>query len=529
MHRGDRGNVKALVIVVVVSTLSFLAASVAAPVAPARTRGAAEELRCKISDTPQVCWDRYAEELREVEEDGSDAPPNADPAVPASERSAESSARIASLKGAVREKVSGVDSGTDAAVSNTKDFLGLLDFVGLVGVGEKQEDGSLSLDFNRLMPDKVKHLGLEVGGSVWLEPELHAPLVASFSEETRAETKETLDERFGDRTDFKLTASLNLLSKWFGREVKVWREEFAGLFGKALDHAKESPPPPSLANVLHELPFTQGPGEDADLNQTFEAMAGSGGDALRMLTMFERAVLAEVRLEKAIDAAEEFYGLDHLADLLANQPQLFISAEKRFRDELVGAEEARYKLTLEWPLAPSLSKARAACPSEDITALELVAGSEVSCFGNYVRTTNEQAQDARGRGFRLSGSIEYVDVDDLHVAIPDLSIDQTFDGGRKLVASFGWGRRLELDDDGEARSQIDLKAAFEDIELGEEYVDERWLVTLTVSRKVRGVMVPLSIVYADKSEFLAEQDLDEQISAHIGIKLDLNGKEKKSP
>jgi hypothetical protein len=58
----------------------------------------------------------------------------------------------------------------------------------------------------------------------------------------------------------------------------------------------------------------------------------------------------------------------------------------------------------------------------------------------------------------------------------------------------------------------------------DETYDSRFVVTLTYTRRFMDMDMPISIVYANKSEFL--NDTDKQIGLHIGIKYRALDKEK---
>ena len=50
---------------------------------------------------------------------------------------------------------------------------------------------------------------------------------------------------------------------------------------------------------------------------------------------------------------------------------------------------------------------------------------------------------------------------------------------------------------------------------------DRGVATLTLTRQIGDLAVPFGIVYANHGEYLGE--VDEQLSAHLGLKFDLDG------
>jgi hypothetical protein len=90
---------------------------------------------------------------------------------------------------------------------------------------------------------------------------------------------------------------------------------------------------------------------------------------------------------------------------------------------------------------------------------------------------------------------------------------------KKLIIAAGWSRKFLAAGEGEP-VRLDFTGRYEDVSDDPERRD-RGVVTLTVTRKIGGAEVPFGIVYANHGEFLG--DVDERLSAHVGLKLSLGG------
>jgi hypothetical protein len=74
--------------------------------------------------------------------------------------------------------------------------------------------------------------------------------------------------------------------------------------------------------------------------------------------------------------------------------------------------------------------------------------------------------------------------------------------------------------------RLDLVANYEDVS-DDPMRQNRGVATLTVTRRFGSMAVPFGIVYATRGEFLGE--VDKQLSAHVGLKLNLFGNPPAAP
>lgn len=235
-----------------------------------------------------------------------------------------------------------------------------------------------------------------------------------------------------------------------------------------------------------------------------------------LLQAVENAARSEAALEQQLRTTAAVHALSAFAELVNNQPQLTFGVEFRERDHLVGAREQSLKVAYEFGFANIGEMERTAGPacnraSADRENAELAA----ECLSRY-RLYVERHADTLRNADRFVAALSYVDIGDYDYRGDGVVVERG--GSQRLDASLGYGRTLRaLGADRDSR--LDLVAKYEDYSDDPDRRD-RFLTTLTFTTKLNGVAVPIALVYANHGEFLP--DVDEELSAHVGLKFALD-------
>lgn len=510
---------------------------------------------CAIEESIADCWEKgYRSALAEVREDAQ-----------------------ASLEETSSTQLQQVDSGLDVAdagmATSLQNTLSRLGFTGLFNDSDAdgQDEGIFALDLNFLLPGPVRARNAQLKMVVNNEPELFEPLRMLLPEAERDQRTGELEEQIGQLEDYGVVFKYNLRTdKKIGRSAEQHQDLLAALF-EEIDVEPDNAPLQALARtllnltrerqgeasteegagsseqgeqdtapqesdeidagssddsgfspVVKELPDDPGKGEE---QATLLVWAGDDEEVARSLgSLVFKAGQQEGRFDAQLQAAVEDNGLTSFADLANNQPQLLISAERRLRGDLVGPDEMRFEVAWEQPLGKNINR-----------FLKKVGGIEdcqankppdcLAEFSNY--TEREGTVDNADRAvFALT----YTDIGDYSIFRPNdgLAVDgEPFrvEGGERLKVLAGWGRSFDRGpaEEALAPSRLDIALSYEDLFDDPERQD-RFLASLTYTVKLNdGMSLPFGVVYANKPEFLAMEDIDEEISARLGLKFTLPG------
>ena len=429
------------------------------------------------------------------------------------------------------ERNTGINS--EGLPSSVLDLLSLLGIdVDTGGLGDDQE--SLALELNRF-------LGLPVDDGYQVrillkKAQLYAALAEKIPEESRAERKEALEKGLDDFDNAAFVFTYSPTTPTLGRNPEIHSPYFADLFEAVKRRIEASSARFSeLSNVQADLigaltedisdrliPAAETAGNTVekqglerilisieDQDYTFESIRTLNENlATRLLDATEARWSAwyvrGVMLDQVLEATRFF----SFADLVDNQPQLYANVEATARDELVGPDEVKVKVTYEHGFV-NANKLRGHTRSCRASSAE---ADVLSCFQLYL-TPERLAQIKRGD--RLAVSLEYSDVRDDELSLPDGSITVPIAADREIVGSLVYGRYLDFTEAGRGQSRVDFS-------LSHDYVDDdpdrndRWLLTLTYSQRVAGdVILAAGVTWADKAEFRG--DVDHEISARVGL------------
>lgn len=412
----------------------------------------------------------------------------------------------------------GADTGGTSLASNRKNLLPFLALTGLFNEGADLDDsGTLVLDLNFLLPGLGQGKNAQLQGVANTQPKVSGALRDALPEEGRDEVLGEIGNEIGDTDDTALRFTYSPANQGLGRSFQPHVKAFQALSSLAIGDIITAEAVAEIGIELAELlaPYESELSDDVEATP-FEELPDALQQPLMQLVELRGREIA--RLEGLASAALDAADLDRFHKLVDNQPQFQLTAERKFRSSLVGPEEVGIKVAYEWGEI-SLNSLRKSigddCLDPDRATLP--------CLASYSAYMAQHAGDI-DQGDRFSFSAEYVELDD------DL-IDPGLDGfdplaiesATKLIVSTGWSRRFEVGRSGEP-ILLDLVGSYEDVS-DDPMRQDRGVITLTITRNFAGVPVPLGIVYANHGEFLG--DVDERLSAHVGLKFNAFGTKKK--
>jgi hypothetical protein len=463
--------------------------------------------QCKTEDTPLKCWT-----------DAVDAV-NAQLPVEARQAAAEQQESLAA-------KPTGVDTGGLALASNTKNFLPLLSLAGLLGNAQKgQDENTYVFDLNFLIPGLAKDNNAQLQAAVDSKPQISDALAQRIPEATRDATVKKLAAGLGDLDDYALAFTYNWSDDRHGRGFNQYRNRFQALtepFLRQMRTPSGNQSPDALRAFGEFIRTIQGDFDDP-FTETFAAIGQKKGEATMRALMraTEAALAAEIDRLDRLRAGLAGAGLDHFGDLVDNQPQLHLSAQKRFRDPVVGADETSAQLTYEWSMASFNNAMTRDCHNRLNTPdpASIDDGILKTCLAQYKAFVNANLATLK-TGNRFSLSAEYLDIPEETIDRPQVGVTGvTLAGAKKLIVSAGWSRLFPAGQ-GVQPIRLDLVAKYENVS-NDPTRQDRGVATLTVTRQFGNLAVPFGIVYATHGEFLGQ--VDKQLSAHLGLKFNLFG------
>lgn len=422
---------------------------------------------CEPGDTMDECFARYSLETQEWQE--------------------------------LQRQPTGVDAGDASLSTNTKNFLPLMALSGLLGQGTEDGSGVIVYDLNFPFLQHKGSRNAQLQAVVNMQPQLSEALRNALQEDEHDDLIEPLEKQIGSLGDFAIRFTYNYTDRFHGRGFEQYKKRFDALRSRAV--------------VRWAPPEAVDRWKDAQAPDYVKMTRDMAWDAARKMeeSVRDYAVVEAMVAQRA--------GLTSYDELLDNQPQLHITAEKKFREPLIGPDELAVKVTYEWsPMSFNVSMKKDChqrmdtdAPTEDAAA---------GCLNEYTEFVNDNGK-AIEKGNRFSFSGEYVDIDEETIA-PDLEGEDIepvlLEPVRKLVLSLGWSRNVLLAS-GEP-ILVDLVGEYQDIS-DDPLRRDRSVVTLTVTRQIGNMSIPLGIVYANHGEFLT--DVDERLSAHVGLRFNMSG------
>jgi hypothetical protein len=470
--------------------------------------------KCELGQTVQQCWNVYLPEQEGIKPAVTAITPGADPAL---KQQAETSAEAEQKD--FKNLETGLGGGAAALATTTRDLVPFLTASGLISDSDgNSEDGLLTLDLNFLIPSLAKDNNAKLQAVLNTQPVLFEDLATEFDTVTgSSDRSNALKDDLSASDDYTVSFSYNHTNRRFGRAFNQYRQLYSNLFESAItlaNNRKAENADKATVAFAQFIADNSTPASVIDANTKITTPA--------MLEKIESAAKNEAALEHEFRTIFSANRLPQFADLVNNQPQLLFTAELHQRDELVGPGEKTFKLTYEFGFVSVndfLSNEGAVCDLLDgVNSIDLSrADTCLTAYSTYVTRHSKQLKNAD----RLSVELSYSEVDDYDYENVMEGVALAREGTHHLDLSVGYGRTLETLG-AEHDSRLDFVLKYEDYSDDVDHKD-RMVATLTFTTQVGGFSIPLSLVYANHEKFLPESD--EQLSAHIGFKYDLEGKE----
>lgn len=338
--------------------------------------------------------------------------------------------------------------------------------------------------------------------------ELFPELKMKLEEAKLDDLIETLD---GELQDFD-NRSLGILFSVdrSGENDIWWGRRFRSPRGEATSYAKIS------GSLFEEIPIQ----ESSDLasalvrlNEAINELGGPTSTPGEMKVESRSKINGVVRsLVKAQEAdVEQFTAaikenkLFDFGRLVANQPQLVVSASYNFHDELTGRDN--YSASLKYEVGQAnVNGLRRFCGSN---------GVRLGCYKKFL----EREKDALKKNWRVAFEATYTWLDDFSYTSPDETFNLSLDSSQSWDISLSAGRSIRLDSKGDEITRLDLEGIFQD-GTGEGLKQSRFLATTTFTQKINErFSLSVGFVYANRPEFRG--DVDEELSARAGLRFSL--------
>lgn len=395
-------------------------------------------------------------------------------------------------------------------VSNTlQNFVPL--FQGAIsGIDTSDDKRTVTLRLNPIRRPTFGELGLSASAT---EPKPYEALLDLLPDDIRPGQEEVIQKGLDDFTDLSFAATYNYVRKlekdhltsgrrwFFGRNPRLYEEVFAQFVGDAFTR---------VSNAALDPFFDKFEGTENFENftrQELETRLGAADYQKLVGIMVERRELQAMLNGVATERATLF------GQLVANQPQASLSATYHDRDPLVGRNETSVNLSIEMPAAPNINELlrswrskggdwQAALDDLEKRTKEIEAGTKWSIVASW-----KEADRYRGSYQPTTEGASLVSLD--NPRSHELSIKGQY------TRNATW-QRLNIEGI-ETFPMLHVAAEVIDVSDDSDRQNRR-VLTVTYDVPVRkGVSFPVSLVYANKPEFLS--DTDHQFSAHFGMSL----------
>ena len=396
--------------------------------------------------------------------------------------------------------------------SSVKDFLPLLQAAGLLGPVQTDKDsGAVSVALNIPFLDPsggvTKDPSFQLKAVIQTTPRLFDGIRKVLPEKDRDALEKALLAGSETADNYALHASYNVSSRTLGRTFA----QHAGLLNQLFEQAVSGVMKPSaslVADLFRNL--RDHLGDDVSFTTTWGEIPAARRQAaeptLRLLVEQERS------MQEAFSTAVSASGINYFGQLVNNQPQLSASVSRTFRDARFGPELFSGRVTYEMGLGNNLN---AAFRAFDVRRCR---DDAAACLDAYARFVADPATKAAIKaGSRLAVYAEFVQNSDYRFANAEHGVELSMAKGTGWSAGLDYGRLVGVNDAGAADGRIDASVRFE--RPGDARADTRFVASVTITKKVGEVSIPLGLVYANKERYLT--DVDRGLSAHVGLRFDL--------
>jgi hypothetical protein len=458
-------------------------AAVFATVPPAN----AQQSPCLTTETIQACWDRLVGEI--------------DP-----EATARQQAEVKQKQDDVKKKTETGLSEVAGLSSSVKDFLPLLDIAGLLGPAQKDDTtGAVAVAFNTRLFTRDR--SLQIKAVIETSPKMFADLKKQVPEADRDAVEKQLLAANTDTNNFLVSLSYNVTNRTVGRAFEHHSELLNALVQEAVVRATGMLVQ-QRADLTRQLVGIIG---NASLDNTLWRELPADVQLLGE-PVLRQAAQTDAALAAAFEAAIKDSGIYLFGQLVNNQPQVQITATRTVRDPLFGPEVTTARVAVEKGVGNSLNDAlkqtfdrrRCATPADCLAALE-----------KFARNATALARIKEGSRFAFYA--EAVHTADYNVQYPTVNLAHAIPGGTGLTLGIDYGRLFSVTDEGAADGRVDASIRFEHPSKAD--AEDRFVASLTVTKKLMGLSIPFGIVYANKPQFLGEVDYG--LSANLGVKFNL--------
>lgn len=400
-----------------------------------------------------------------------------------------------------------------------KNFLPL--FEGFVQAVQPSKDGKqLSINFTPLNIKNgktfLKNSEILVQAVVY-EPEILKPFTTSIeNERVRELISEKVSADFDNSSDISLELSWNLEAGGFGRRFSAAQAKDISTLFRELKNVVGNSADDLYVAFVNDLKGKYQKTDDI-LTLKLEEVKKIPGMWDRIQTFVKQWKEEHQKLQ---DHAKS-YQFMKLAQLVNNQNQLHITGSYRKRDSFVGSNQWSVNATYEVGLVNWRTWKKYVAREQEGEKSGLAVWKAFMKEGDIMKNL-----DAANR-FALT--LEYARSSSLDLTSPlveglEAPIMFHQDPANQFKATITWGRYFYVNEDGDAKTRLDLSGSYEDYS-DDETRNDRGVLTLTYSYKVSDqISIPLVLNYANHGKYLP--DSDSTFNSHIGFSYKLNRKAK---
>lgn len=479
----------------------------------------------------------------------------------------EDAATVAAAAPATTAAPDGFSTRVNDSLTN---FLPLFGFA-VNTISTAEDEKSVSVAYN---PIRLGTRGVVSLSTTIAEPEASSKLLEQVAQSARASETEAIGNRLDDLSDLTFAGTYGYQRSdegkvWddgahlWGRNPKLYQNLASELMASVWDKAFSARSFDAVGDtsewevkIVDRIPATNDDATAATMVELRKAF--SAGE----LKQFVSALVADAISEAAFLAELRKYKLSHLAAMLANQPQVTITAAYRDRDPLIGGDEtvvtgkleigsanlnramSHYKKTKRVKKAEGKTYSKLEAYEWAIEELKVQAQNRTSISVTY----KERAAWNPSYAYTLevpdpaSGDVTTFDkVATLGVPSAQdwcikASWSRTFRRSAGSVKSRGLVQRAaelgqlagvsELADLGQAEldvpARIDLSLEYIDVDGDDPLTRDRGIARVSYALPLPGgLSLPFTLTYSNHSKFLGEQD--DVLSTHIGLSYTLPG------
>lgn len=330
-----------------------------------------------------------------------------------------------------------------------------------------------------------------------------------------------LQRDLSDEDDVKFSLAINVERSNLGRSLyphlPFINEVVSGLVGDA-DMKNTNVFQDSIVGQLDQM-------ADASLANDSTCKGGQDRWALKCFEAESRPELIRLLAAAATETGSEVArrreilanaGLEAIAMLLNNQPQLNFTVTRNLRGDLVGRDEWTVNGRVEIGIDNNLNWLRETCEKKPVPATDASLTKAVRmarCFTNMAAT--DAARESFQRQRRIWGQIDYKLRDAYELRLPGDSvlIDQARSSEFKFAV--GWGQYFGSVDKINRRPRLDMEASFAQ-RLDDALRQDQLVLKLTFVRPfTEDLGATMGFVWANKPEFVG--DVTRKVGARFGL------------